>query len=96
MHTLPEEYLKVMHSLHYKAPNGENWPEARERAMKYLASIAEEGHHLVSTHGGLMCALMYHLGLKEVVPNCSMISAEFSKKDQDFARINFEWMFPHE
>jgi broad specificity phosphatase PhoE len=96
LHTLTEEYLKVMHSLHYKAPNGENWPEARERAMKYLASIAEEGHHLVSTHGGLMCALMYHLGLKEVVPNCSMISAEFSKKDQDFARINFEWMFPHE
>jgi broad specificity phosphatase PhoE len=53
LHTLPEEYLKVMHSLHYKAPNGENWPEARERAMKYLASIAEEGHHLVSTHGGI-------------------------------------------
>jgi len=32
--------------------------------MKYLSSIASEGHHLVSTHGGLLCALMHHLGLK--------------------------------
>ena len=61
--------------------------------MKYLSSIAEEGHHLVSAHGGLMCALMYHLEMKEVVPNCSMISAEFSKELNDFKRINFEWKF---
>lgn len=94
LHTLSEEYLKLMHSLNYKAPNGENWPQARERAMKYLTSIAVEGHHLVSSHGGLMCALMHHLGLEEVVPNCSMISAEFSREHKDFARINFEWRFP--
>jgi broad specificity phosphatase PhoE len=26
---LPQEYLKVMHSMDYKAPNGENWTQAR-------------------------------------------------------------------
>ena len=36
LNKLPQEYLKVMHSLDYKAPNGENWPQVRERAIKYL------------------------------------------------------------
>lgn len=25
LHTLPKEYVKVMHSVDYKAPNGEDW-----------------------------------------------------------------------
>lgn len=75
LNTLSEDYLKIMHSLNYKAPNGEDWPQARQRAIQYLKSIATKGHHLVSTHGGLLCALLYHLGLKEVVPNCSIVSA---------------------
>jgi hypothetical protein len=42
-----------------------------------------------------MCALMYHLGLKDVVPNCSMISTEFSRERKDIERINFEWRYPN-
>lgn len=41
--------------------------------MEYLSGL-KEGHHLVYTHGGLMCALTYHLGVKEVVPNCSVVA----------------------
>ena len=63
-------------SLKYKPPNGETWPEARQRAIDYFSSL-NEGHYLIGTHGGLMCALTYHLGIKYVLPNCSIISVEF-------------------
>jgi broad specificity phosphatase PhoE len=59
--------------MEYHAPKGENWGQARERAIAYLSEL-KEGHHLVYTHGGLMCALAYHLGVKEVVPNCSVVA----------------------
>jgi hypothetical protein len=62
--------------------------------MKYLTSVSKVGHHFVSTHGGLMCALMHHLGLKEVVPNCSLISVEFCPTQKDFIKVNFEWRNP--
>jgi probable phosphoglycerate mutase len=71
--SLPEEEKKKISSLDYKPPNGETWPQARARAINYFKTLPE-GHHLVSSHGGLICALAYHLGIKHVVPNCSMLS----------------------
>jgi len=41
--------------------------------MEYIKQI-NQGHHLIYTHGGLICSLTYHLGLKYVVPNCSVVS----------------------
>ena len=74
----------------YKPPNGETWPLARERAIDYFRTLGD-GHHLISTHGGLMCALMYHLGVQKVVPNCSIISGEFCHNKKDVLKLNFVW-----
>jgi hypothetical protein len=63
-----------VNNINYQAPNGENWLQAKERAMDYIKTI-NNGHHLIYTHGGLMCSLFYNLGLKYVVPNCSVVSA---------------------
>lgn len=61
--------------MHYKPPNGETWPEARQRAIGYMSKF-EPGHHFVMAHGGLICALTYHLGVTSVIPNCSMVCAK--------------------
>jgi hypothetical protein len=45
--------------------------------MDYLSTLPA-GHHLVYTHGGLICALTYALGLQEVVPNCSVVGVELN------------------
>jgi broad specificity phosphatase PhoE len=73
--SLPEAEKKKVNSLEYQAPNGENWKQARQRAIEYLAGLPA-GHHLVFTHGGLMCALTYELGVREVVANCSVVGVE--------------------
>ena len=79
--SLPAQEKAVVNSLSYQAPNGENWKEARLRATEYLKEL-KEGHHLIATHGGLMCALTYALGVKHVVPNCSLISVEMCSKSK--------------
>lgn len=38
-----------------------------------------------------MCALLYHLGIKKVVPNCSIICAEFCLDTKDLHKLNFVW-----
>ncbi len=60
---MEEEEKRVMSSIEYRAPNGETWVQVKSRVIGYLDQLGE-GHHLVSTHGGLMCALTYHLGVK--------------------------------
>lgn len=44
-------------------------------------------------HGGLICALGYHLGVKNVIPNCSMVCMEFSKAEKDFIKLIHKWEF---
>jgi broad specificity phosphatase PhoE len=45
------------------------------------------------THGGLICALIYHLGGKDVISNCSVVCTEFDKEKEDFNKILFQWNF---
>lgn len=90
--SLPEEQKKRVNSFDYQAPNGENWKEARQRAMEYLSQLAA-GHHLVYTHGGLMCTLTYELGLKEVVPNCSVVAVEMNPQKRQLERLHFKWIY---
>ena len=45
------------------------------------------------THGGLICALAYHLEVKSVIPNCSMICVRIcpEKKDLIERKANMAW-----
>jgi broad specificity phosphatase PhoE len=90
--SLPEEKKKVINSLEYQPPNGENWTQARERAMEYLRELTP-GHHLIYTHGGLMCSLTFNIGIKEVVPNCSVLSVEMCPQSKELSQVNFKWLY---
>lgn len=58
--------------------------------MSYLKELTE-GHHLICTHGGLMCALTYELGLKHVVANCSVVGIELCPEKKELTKLNFIW-----
>ena len=58
--------------------------------MGYLQQLSE-GHHFVATHGGVTCSLVYHLGLKYVLPNCSVVCVEVGGVNKELTRINFVW-----
>jgi hypothetical protein len=58
--------------------------------MQYIRELPE-GHHLIGSHGGLMCALAYHLGLKYVVSNCSVVSTTLCPKEKELIALNFVW-----
>jgi len=60
--------------------------------MAYLSKLGA-GHHFVMTHGGLICALAYPLGVKNVIPNCSMICAELCPQKKDFIELKYRWDF---
>ncbi len=60
--------------------------------MGYLREL-RPGHHLVFTHGGLMCSLAYHIGVKEVVPNCSVLGVELCPASRELTRLNFKWLY---
>jgi broad specificity phosphatase PhoE len=67
----------------YQAPNGESWPVVKERATDYFR-LLPKGNHLVFTHGGLITSYLYDNGLKEMVPNCSVVGVSLNdQKDQD-------------
>jgi hypothetical protein len=89
---LPAEQKAIVNSLNYVAPNGESWLQAKERAMSYLSQLGE-GQHLVGVHGGLMCALTFHLGLKHVVPNCSVVGVSLCPLTKELTDLNFVWEF---
>ena len=36
---MTEERKKIINSIHYEPPNGETWPQARERAMNYIKQL---------------------------------------------------------
>lgn len=88
--SMPEQQKKIINSLNYKPPGGETWPEARERAMGYLRKLSP-GHHFVMAHGGLICALTYPLGVKDVIPNCSMVCVELCPEKKDFIELKYRW-----
>jgi hypothetical protein len=60
--------------------------------MSYLCGLGE-GQHLVCTHGGLMCALTFDLGVKHVVNNCSVISVALCPEKRALVSVNFVWEF---
>lgn len=60
--------------------------------MRYLSKLPE-GHHLVGSHGGLMCSLAHHLGVKHVVPNCSILAVELCPDSRQLHKLNFLWEF---
>ena len=43
-----------------------------------------------------MCALGYNIGLKSVVPNCSVVCAELCPEKKDFIDLKFKWEYPVE
>ena len=60
--------------------------------MDYLKEL-KSGHHLIYTHGGLMCSLTYKLGVRSVLPNCSVISVELCPEAKEISKLNFVWNF---
>ena len=60
--------------------------------MNYLSTLSD-GHHLIGCHGGLMCALTYHLGVKHVVSNCSVVSVALCPEEKELIKLNFVWEF---
>ena len=60
--------------------------------MEYLGTL-KEGHHFICGHGGLMCALGYDIGLKYVVPNCSVVGFELDPTSKQLNKVNFIWEF---
>ena len=90
--SLPKEKNAVINSFEYKAPNGESWSESRTRAMSYLRELGP-GHHLVVTHGGLICALCFEIGLKHVVPNASLVSVEYSPEAKQLKGVSLVWEY---
>jgi hypothetical protein len=40
-----------------------------------------------------MCALAYHLGVKEVVPNCSVVAVAMEPAKRELERLHFKWSY---
>lgn len=91
--TWPQELKDSLNSMGYVAPNGESWLQTRERALHFMKeSFKNEGVYLCFTHGGLMCSLSYEFGIKDILPNCSVIALKLEDgKPKD---LEFSWVFP--
>ena len=52
----------------------------------------EEGTYMCVSHGGVICALSYHIGLKDLIPNASGVC--FKLKGKTPEKIEFVWKQP--
>jgi broad specificity phosphatase PhoE len=71
--------------MNYVAPGGEGWLMVRRRSQQFFSeNLKESGVYLCYTHGGLMCTLTYDLGIKDVLPNCSIVALSLKEADLVF------------
>lgn len=52
----------MINHIDYVAKDGEGWHDVRKRVIDYMGSL-EDGNYLVYSHGGLMCALTWYIGI---------------------------------
>jgi len=78
--------------MEYQAPQGENWQMVSKRAYKFLNDkCLDDGLYLCVTHGGLICALTYPLGIIDVLPNSSIAGISITG---DNTEVDFTWTCP--
>jgi hypothetical protein len=63
--------------------------------FNFLNSLKTPGNYLIFTHGGLICSLTYNLGLKDVIPPCSVVSIGINSNNQT-SEVLFKWYYPDE
>ncbi len=67
-------------------------------AIKRFSSAISElqnGNYLIFSHGGLMCALTWNFGIRDVLPNCSAIGLEMNEHNLP-NKLLFSWIYPQE
>ena len=51
------------------------------------------------THGGLITAYLYELGVRQMPSNCSFLGVSLEDQDEkllgEARALEFEWRFPH-
>eukprot|EP00347_Sterkiella_histriomuscorum_P013107 403365991 len=82
----------------YQAPNGESWPQVKQRATEYFSTFGV-GNHLVFTHGGLITSYLHHAGVTQMPNNCSFVGLSLQNdKSKDLGalkELEFVWEFPN-
>jgi probable phosphoglycerate mutase len=91
--SLPDAKKAGYNDMNYVAPGGEGWLMVRRRSQQFFRERLEEsGVYLCYTHGGLMCTLTYDLGIKDVLPNCSVVA--LSMEEGRPTNLLFAWECP--
>ncbi|CDW71482.1 phosphoglycerate mutase [Stylonychia lemnae] len=92
-----EEKQKLSDPL-YQAPQGESWPQVKERAARYFGQL-NTGNHLIFTHGGVITSYLYDQGITEMPNNCSVLGLTLAEQNQkdlaELKQLDFVWNFPH-
>jgi len=91
--SMTQEMKGLINHPEYHAPKGESWPMVMSRAKSFFAdSCSADGVYLCFSHGGLVCALTYYIGLKEALSNCSAVALRLDESEPK--EIDFVWKFP--
>ena len=88
--TLTPEYRSFINSPTYKAPAGESWEEVNARAKDFFRDkLTEEGVYMCISHGGLICAMTYYIGMQDAISNCSLVGLKIEQNEP--VKIEFAW-----
>mmetsp|Transcript_34117 Transcript_34117/g.39763 ORF Transcript_34117/g.39763 Transcript_34117/m.39763 type:complete len:209 (-) Transcript_34117:108-734(-) len=90
--SLTETEKERFNSLDFVAKEGESWMDVRKRSRAFFASL-KPGKQLIFTHGGLICANTYDLGLQDNLGNCSCAALKVDDKGVP-VDILFKWELP--
>jgi len=94
---MSESDKQRFNSHEFKAKGGESWKGVQKRTLKFLNALTA-GNHLVFTHGGVICSLLYHHGYPTIPTNCSVFGVALKNQTKtdidDIEKVLFSWEYP--